>query len=118
MHEQIRNASLYQDRTVQDWHRTAFPSNYHAIDLDLMGCCSVCRKPLYLIEATTNPNKASSILHQLSVMSGVPAFVVWHDQHDVTRAKYLGDGRTFNKERFESVIHKIRRHHDQKEHTR
>lgn len=32
----IRNQALYHDRTVQDWHRETFPSDYWAIDLDLI----------------------------------------------------------------------------------
>lgn len=116
-HAQVRNVDLYQDRTVQDWHRDAFPSTYHAIDLDLMGCCHICRTPLYLIEATTNPQKGFSIMRRLSEMARVPAFVVYHDREQVTSAMHVSDGRTFNREQYEQVIHKIRRHHHERQHT-
>ena len=115
-HVDVRNVGLYQDRTVQDWHRDAFPSTYHAIDLDLMGCCHLCREPLYLIEATTNPEKGYSILRRLALRSNLPGFVVYHDREQVTSALHINDGRRFNREGFEQVIHKIRQHHAMKEH--
>ena len=89
MPQDIINAALYADRTVQDWHRHSFPTNNWAIDLDLMGACNRCRLPLYLIESTTNPNKPHTILDHLSRMSGVPALVVIHNCEHVTRAYAL-----------------------------
>lgn len=83
MPDRIINAKLYADRTVQDWHRTSFPSNHTAIDIDLMGYCAVCRKPVYFIESTTNPNKPTSVLHATAITAYVPAAVIVHQQGQV-----------------------------------
>jgi hypothetical protein len=82
---QIQNQQLYEDRTVQNWHRTVFPPNHDAIDIDLMGSCHRCREPLYLIESTTNPNKAYTILRKLAIRARIPALVIYHDTHVVIR---------------------------------
>jgi hypothetical protein len=79
----IQNQTLYQDRTVQDWHRESFPATHWAIDLDLMGACNRCREPLYLIEATTNPEKPYTILRKLAARAEVPALVIYHDSQVV-----------------------------------
>lgn len=91
MHVQINNRQLYEDRTVQDWHRDRFSRRADAIDLDLFGVCHLgyCREPLYLIEATTNPNKPDSILRGLARKAGVPAFVVVHNQIAPTHARQI-----------------------------
>ena len=85
----IINSDLYADRTVQDWHRAAFPASAWAIDLDLLGACNLCRCPVYLIEATTNPNKPLSILKKLAEVSSLPAFVIWHDTQTVTSGRQI-----------------------------
>lgn len=89
MPQHILNPSLYADRTVQDWHRDTFPSHFWAIDLDLMGACKRCREPVYLIEATTNPSKPTSILRALAARAKVAAFVVEHDTERITRGKCI-----------------------------
>ena len=87
-HADIRNPALYADRTVQEWHRDAFPNDYTAIDVDLLGACRRCRNTLYLIEATTNTeNKTYTIVQRLAQRSGAHAFVVFHDERVVTGAK-------------------------------
>lgn len=86
---QIVNRELYQDRTVQNWHRTVFPANAWAIDLDLMGACSRCREPLYLIESTTNPDKPVTILRRLAVKADLPALVIQHDRNVVVRGRLI-----------------------------
>lgn len=88
-HAEVVNEALYQDRTVQDWHRDSFPRSHSAIDLDLMGACRRCSVPLYLIEATTNPNKATSMLWQLASHAGIPAFVIFHNTSVVTSARMI-----------------------------
>ena len=81
----IINQQLYEDRTVQNWHRHSFPSTSHAIDLDLMGVCDRCREPLYLIESTTNPQKPLTILKRLAIRSQLPALMIQHDRSTVIR---------------------------------
>lgn len=85
----IRNMDLYQDRTVQDWHRNTFHRDCWAIDLDLMGACHSCRAPLYLIEATTNPNKPTSILRALAQRADVPALVIYHRDRLIVRGRHV-----------------------------
>jgi hypothetical protein len=93
VHAKVVNAVKYHDRTVQDWHRDTFNAGpgsealFSAIDLDLMGSCPVCRLPLYLIEATENPEKHTSILRGLSDRAQTEGLVVFHDTGDVTGAK-------------------------------
>jgi hypothetical protein len=89
MPQVILNQALYQDRTVQDWHRESFCSSDWAIDLDLLGACNSCREPLYLIEATTNPNKPLSILRRLAERSNLPALVIMHDTERVLSGRTI-----------------------------
>lgn len=89
MPQVILNDALYHDRTVQDWHRNAFPASDWAIDMDLLGACNSCREPLYLIEATTNPNKPLSILKRLAMRSHLPALVVLHDGESIKSARVI-----------------------------
>lgn len=90
MPQAILNEALYHDRTVQDWHRRAFPASDWAIDLDLLGACNSCREPLYVIEATTNPHKPVTIMERLAQRANVPALVVLHDGNSIKSAKVLG----------------------------
>lgn len=82
----IGNHELYQDRTVQDWHRRELPSSFMAIDVDLVGVCEFgyCRDPLYFIEATTNPDKPSTIIRKLAAKCGAIALLVFHDTDRIT----------------------------------
>lgn len=91
MPDRIRDEALYYDRTVQDWHYKQLPDNHTAIDLDLMGACAVgwCRAPLYLVEATTNPDKPTSILRALAQRATLPAFVVYHDTLGVSGGRLV-----------------------------
>lgn len=89
MPDEILNPDLYQDRTVQDWHRVRFPRQAWAIDLDLMGACHICREPLYLIEATTNPNKPTTILRALAKRADIPGLVIFHDTEQVRSARLV-----------------------------
>ena len=98
MPHDIVNPTLYGDRTVQDWHRDTFGRDAWAIDLDLMGACHKCREPLYLVESTTNPHKATTILLALSRRSRIPALVILHDTVQIRSGtvltpirRYLGD---------------------------
>ncbi len=84
MPAEILNQIAYHDRTVQDWHRERFPNNNWAIDLDLLGACCRCRQPLYLIEASTNPNKPTTILRCLARQADLPAFLIIHDNATIT----------------------------------
>lgn len=113
MPDRIINAKLYADRTVQDWHRTKLPKNHTAIDIDLMGYCGVCSKPVYLIESTTNPNKWTSVLHATAAEANVPAAVVIHQAGQVTAGRTIWPNAVnLNNER--AVINRLvtwREHH-------
>jgi hypothetical protein len=89
----IVNADLYADRTVQDWHRVTMPHDADAIDVDLMGVCPVkwCRDPVYVIEATTNPNKPATILRRLAEKAGMVGIVVYHNTETITGHKVVFD---------------------------
>jgi hypothetical protein len=90
---EIVNKELYQDRTVQDWHRRVMPRDADAIDVDLVGVCrhSYCREPLYWIEATTNPNKPATILRRFAQMTNAYGLVVQHDTETLTDVRVVGD---------------------------
>ena len=90
---EIQNRVLYQDRTVQDWHRRVMPRNADAIDLDLFGTChrAWCRDPLYFIEATTNPHKPVSILSRLSRKADGFGILVVHDTETITGFRVVYD---------------------------
>lgn len=85
----IGNHELYQDRTVQDWHRVTFHRDWWAMDLDLMGACRSCYEPLYLIESTTNPNKATTMLRGLAKRADVPALVIYHRDRRIIRGRQI-----------------------------
>ena len=89
MPDQVQNWEAYFDPTIRLWHRRALPRDCWAIDLDLVGACKVCRQPLYLIEATRNPDKATSVLERFATMCDVPALIVWHDDNGPTHARSL-----------------------------
>jgi hypothetical protein len=76
----VNNEDAYHDRTVQDWHRATFCDHADAIDLDLMGVCclSDCRRVIYMIEASTDPEKHTSILERLAEDAHTVAFLVLH----------------------------------------
>lgn len=84
-HTQVRNAALYADRTVQDWHRDAMPGNADALDIDLLGVCAdrVCRRPLYVIESTTNPDKNTGMVRALARHAGAVAVLVVHNTDQI-----------------------------------
>lgn len=121
-HVRIRNPELYANRTVQDWHYDVFPLDNWAIDLDLMGACSRCRQPLYLIEATTNgESKPTTILRSLAERANLAAFVIFHDVETktVTHGRMVWPrtldlaGPTVVK----TMIHAIRQQHMTKHHN-
>lgn len=87
----IVNQDLYADRTVQNWHRTIFPANFDAIDVDLLGYCHLgsCRQTLYLIESTTNPNKPLTVITKLAERAGVVCLMIQHDQNVIVRGKIV-----------------------------
>lgn len=88
-HQRVHNPRLYQDRTVQDWHYDNMTRQAKAIDLDLYGYCSCCYEPLYLVEASTNPDKATNALMGLAVRVQAPAFLVLHHQGRVVGGREL-----------------------------
>jgi hypothetical protein len=85
----VVNQALYLNRTVQDWHRFHLPDYASAMDVDLMGYCPHCYAPLYLIEASTNPQKAIGVLRALGELAHVPAGLVVHDCHEPLHAHAL-----------------------------
>lgn len=124
---EIQNQALYADRTVQDWHRREMPRDHDAIDLDLMGVChrGYCREPLYFIEATTNPDKPSSILRKLAQKCDAYGFIVVHDTETITLVKVVVDpidGKPWEiasqdvSGGFKQLLHAIRQVHDIRTH--
>lgn len=85
----INNLTQYHDRTVQDWHRTHFPHDHSAIDLDLAGACRLCYDPLYLIESTSDPNKHTGFLRALARKADTPALLIEHHDNKITRGVEL-----------------------------
>ena len=84
----VRNAEKYYDRTVQEWHRLSLPDSWCAIDIDLVGACEVCYRPLYLFEAAEKP-KQSQIVRNMAESLGIPAFLVVHDRRTPLWSKSL-----------------------------
>lgn len=90
MPDKILNAELYADRTVQDWHRAKFPRGWKAFDLDLAGVCDKCKHTLYLIEATTNPQKSTTYLFALAEdCDAAAALLVFHNRQTVTGGRQV-----------------------------
>lgn len=87
----IVNADLYADRTGQNWHRTIFPQDFDAIDIDLLGYChrGYCRETIYLVEFTTNPEKPVTVITKLARRANVAALVIQHDRNIVIGGRQL-----------------------------
>jgi hypothetical protein len=117
VHERVRNPLLYQDRTVQDWHFNSMVRQASAIDLDLYGYCNLCYEPLYLIEASTNPDKAVNALMGLALRASVPAFLVLHRDgrivkaHELTRTLVHEGGDALKAELALNRFTHVTRHH-------
>ncbi len=116
----IRNEQQYADRTVQMWHRDILTNYDHAIDLDLLGYCHIshCRKPLYWIEATSNPNKPTSVLREVCNDSKrkVPGFVILHNWQEVVGGWRIGTGQHTRRdyhteEEMRAALQLLRRQH-------
>jgi hypothetical protein len=107
----IRNQALYHDRTVQDWHRETFPSDYWAIDLDLVGVYKHCKQSLYAIESTTNPNKPLSILSALAAKLGIPGLMILHSNGAIVYAQVVGESRKLTRDQLEAGINRLRENH-------
>lgn len=118
---QIVNQELYADRTVQNWHRTTFPKDFDAIDVDLLGYChrAYCRKTLYVIEATTNPDKPLSVITQLAKQAGVVALMIQHDRNVIVRGKIVHPIREelTSEDSVTDAIRYIRAIHELQEHV-
>ena len=69
-----------RDLTFSKWHRPPnLPDFCSAIDIDFLEYCSVCGKPLALIETARDvgqPYKPTTVLKRLSVVSGIPAYLI------------------------------------------
>lgn len=115
--QRILSADLYHDRTVQDWHRATFCTNSTAIDVDLCGYCPKCRAPLYLIEATTNPQKSASVIAELAHRTGARAFIIRHDAGLLVEATDVATGTNYLGENsIRSTLALIRLNHVRDEH--
>jgi len=91
----VQNPDAYFDTTVNEWHMKTFPWDATAIDVDLVGTCRSCNKPLYMVEATENPAKYSYILQEMARRCSCVAYVVWHQDKYVTEAQQVyPHGRT------------------------
>lgn len=84
----VRNAEKYYDRTVQEWHMLSFHRSWCAIDIDLVGACEACYRPLYLFEAAEQPKK-SQIVRNMAESLGIPAFLVIHNRRSPLWAQSL-----------------------------
>lgn len=78
MSEQERYGT--RDQTFSRWHRyPTLPRWCKAIDLDFLEFCAFCKRPLALIELAQDvgqETKPTTVLQQLSQMSGVPAYCI------------------------------------------
>lgn len=117
---QIVNQALYADRTVQNWHRTIFPPDFDAIDVDLLGYChrGSCRQTLYLIESTTNPNKPLTVITKLAERAGVVGLMIQHDQNVILRGRVVHPDRIELPDEFSvfEAIRDIRASHERQQH--
>jgi len=81
-----------------------------------MGACASCRQPLYLVEASTNPRKPTTILRALAERAEVPAYLVLFSEGkgEVIGGRLLSPRRE-NPERSEAELRRdfllIRKHH-------
>lgn len=115
---EIQNDEQYADRTVEDWHRNNLPDYCWAIDIDLVGACSICRQPIYLIESTSSRCKATTILVQFASMTGLPAMTILHDWKKPLYAQMLTHQakRYHGEDAIKNLLLDIRRDHYRKKH--
>ena len=52
------------------------------IDVDSVSCCHACNEPLFLAETVKDVSqerkKGHSMIRQLAIKSGLPAFIIWY----------------------------------------
>lgn len=107
----VRDDDAYHDRTVQDWHRHTFGPQDDAIDIDLMGICHECREALYLIEASTNPKKATTAVRRLGTRADVPSYLVLHKDQEVLGGQLLGTWNQFDTNELAEAFRQHREEH-------
>ena len=116
----IVNAELYADRTGQNWHRTVFPNNFDAIDLDLLGYChrGYCRETIYLVEFTTNPEKPLTVITKLARRAGVAALVIQHDCNVIVSGRQVEPESILlrNNQEVMERVHQLRWQHEKQHH--
>jgi hypothetical protein len=79
-----------RDLTFSKWHRPerhggVLPEWCSAIDIDFCEYCAFCKKPLALIELARDvgqPSKPTTVLENLSRLSGVPAYCILYTGQD------------------------------------
>jgi hypothetical protein len=66
-----------RDLAFSNWHRTAFPDDCSAFDVDLIGKCATCRADLYAIESTRSKGtKYTNWLEGVASRLNVPAYLI------------------------------------------
>lgn len=116
-HADVRNPAAYYDRTLQNWHRDAFPRSFSASDLDLYLYCHRCNDTLLLVESTANPERECHALHRLSVRSGVPAIVVVHRGGVPVSHRFTGETEwIIGEQSLVDLEHELREAHDKELH--
>lgn len=115
----VRNPDTYYDRVIQDWHMLNMPKDHDAIDLDLFGVCHSCRQPLYMIEGSSDPKKATSILQALSRRTGTPGLLMLSEDSVFTRWRLVGEpGDWQDPAAAVKYLTLVRRAHDVVQHPR
>lgn len=119
-HADVYNEQKNLAKVVNDWHRDRFPEEHKAIDIDLMGCCPRCKRPLYLIEATEQmEGKPTSYLRALAVEADTPAFLIFHIGPVVTGVQRIHPNRSeiFNEQKAYEYLCWLRQEHDCERHA-
>lgn len=95
MSRQIRDRHEYETgaKWFADWHRE-HPDNYATmVDVDGVGYCHRCLRPLYIIEATrSRRRKTAAVAERLADMLACECIVLYRD--DTRPTEILVDRRT------------------------
>lgn len=118
MSRYVQYPSLYeQSKQVNEWHRSEFPDDYAAFDVDLVGVCEDCATTLYMQEHATTDEKPTRFLRKLSAdhKDTPPVFLIIHEPTDepvIRRIEEVFPHRSdHTPESYVERIHQLRRIH-------
>jgi hypothetical protein len=110
-----------RDLAVNDWHRLVLGDDADAMDVDLVGMCRICPKPLYMIEGSRAARKPCPWLKAICNELDIPAFRILYTEtapgtrifsrFQVNQLAPIGSEKTMDEQGLIEEINLIRAQH-------